>query len=321
MDGKEAIVLAVVFGVAIVTGLIIMIGRELGRNMRMDARMDMVREMAEFSAPRQDSSRDAGSRIGRTGRIAVRVISLLAPVGDKEREKLNGLLKGAGFGGDDALTGFLATKIVTAAVLGAATVLAAGAMGYAQTATILTGVMTLVMVMVGGITPEYVLRGRANERRARMNSVFPDALDLCVMCLESGLTFERALATVATEMRVINESLAEEFALIEAELRIGANRRVVLEQIRDRTRIDGMKTLAVVLMQSERFGTPLTQSMKNTATAEREERVTRALSQAERLPVLMTLPMMLFVVPGMLALIAGPAFLLALDAISGATGR
>ena len=153
-----------------------------------------------------------------------------------------------------------------------------------------------------------------------MAAALPDALDLMVMCLESGLTFERALATVADELEAIEPNLAAEFRLIEAELRLGANRRSVLQAFHARTEVEGLKDLATTLIQSERYGTPLTQSMKNIAAAERVERAARIAAQAERVPVLMTLPMLLFVVPGTMLLIAGPAFLTAIKALGSLGG-
>ena len=81
---------------------------------------------------------------------------------------------------------------------------------------------------------------------------------------------------------------------------------MVLQEIYRRTEIEGLRDLAMTLIQSERYGTPLTQSMKNIAANERTQRAARIEAQAERLPVLMTLPMLLFVVPGTMALVAGP---------------
>ena len=160
---------------------------------------------------------------------------------------------------------------------------------------------------------------RKARRAQRMGAALPDALDLTVMGLESGLTFERTLATVAGELEPIERNLAAEFRMMEAELRVGADRRAVLEGFRQRTDVEGLRDLAMTLMQSERYGTPLTQSMKNIAANERAQRAARIETAAQRLPVLMTLPMLFFVVPGTMCLVAGPAFLSAIQAL-GALG-
>jgi tight adherence protein C len=171
--------------------------------------------------------------------------------------------------------------------------------------------------VIGGIVPEYGLRSLVNRRRRRMSAALPDALDLMTMCLESGLTFERALATVADELSPIEPDLAVEFRQIEAELRVGADRRSVLQAYHGRTEIEGLRDFAMSLIQGDRYGTPLAQSMKNIAAGERGQRAARIEAWAGRLPVLMSLPMLLLVIPGTLLLIAGPAFMVAMQALGG----
>ena len=112
-----------------------------------------------------------------------------------------------------------------------------------------------------------MLRALVARRTRNMAGALPDALDLTVMCLESGLTFERALITVAEELKPIEPSLAAELRMMEAELRLGSDRRMVLQEFYRRTEIEGLRDLAMTLIQSERYGTPLTQSMKNIAVS------------------------------------------------------
>ena len=154
-----------------------------------------------------------------------------------------------------------------------------------------------------------------------MAGALPDALDLMVMCLESGLTFERGILTVAEELMPIERNLAGELRLMEAELRVGGDRRAVLQEFHRRTEVEGLRDLAMTLLQAERYGTPLTQSMRNIAANERTQRAARVEARAERLPVLMTLPMLLFVVPGTMCLVAGPAFLTAIEALGAMGGQ
>ena len=292
--------------------------REIRHILDFDRRLRVPRARALAFAPR---ARDHG-RSGRSGAGAralglalLRATSVLAPVGAGEREKLAAMLRGAGFGQRDALSYFLSAKIGTGAVLAAgAGYLVAGSEMLGQYG-LLVAFGALAGLVVGGVVPEYGLRAVAARRLRRMSAALPDALDLMVMCLESGLTFERALATVADELEAIEPNLAAEFRLIEAELRLGANRRAVLQEFHARTEVEGLKDLATTLIQSERYGTPLTQSMKNIAQSERVQRAARIAAQAERVPVLMTLPMLLFVVPGTMLLIAGPAFLTAIKAL------
>ena len=138
---------------------------------------------------------------------------------------------------------------------------------------------------------------------------------MMVMCLEAGLTAERGMLTVAETLQPIDPGLAGEFRQIEVELRLGSDKRAVLTEYYRRTEIDGLRDFAMALIQGERYGTPLSQSMKSIAADQRLQKATRIQTQAERLPVLMTLPMLLLVVPGTMLLVAGPAVMSAMSSL------
>ena len=307
----------------LLAGLALIIFREAQRTLAFDRRLSTPRRQAiAFGLWSERRERRGGG--GRSSRAfglgLLKAASMLAPVGAAEREKLAQMIRLAGFGQRDALSIFLSLKLAFAAVSSAgAGVWAAGSEIVSQYG-FLVALAALAGFVVGGIAPEYGLRALIARRSRRMAVALPDALDLMVMCLESGLTFERALATVAQELKPIEPSLAGELRLMEAELRLGSDRRTVLQEFHRRTEVDGLRDLAMTLIQSERYGTPLTQSMKNIAANERTQRAARIEAQAERLPVLMTLPMLLFVVPGTMALVAGPAFLTAINALGSLGG-
>ena len=311
--------------VALLGGLAVVVYRETQRTLAFDRRLDVPRRLALAAGlgPSRPGRRtgNRGGDFGRLGRALVRAGSLLAPVGAAEREKLAGLLRIAGFGQRDALSGFLSVKFGTALAAGAGAGIQAAGSALLGAYGVLVALAALAGFVVGGVIPEYVLRARIAQRARRMGAALPDALDLMVMGLESGLTFERTLATVAGELEPIEANLAAEFRLMEAELRVGADRRSVLEAFQQRTAVEGLRDLAMTLIQSERFGTPLTQSMKNIAANERTQRAARIETAAQRLPVLMTLPMLMFVVPGTMCLVAGPAFLTAIEALGALGGQ
>ncbi|MCY4453791.1 MAG: type II secretion system F family protein [Immundisolibacterales bacterium] len=295
--------------------------RETRRIVAFDRRLGVPRERALASRRRIEARGHSEPGVARDFGLAIlKGTSVLAPVGADERAKLSRLLRAAGFEQRDALSYFLSVKLGAGALVGAI----AGFLGAESELVggypILIAFAAMVGLVIGGILPEYGLRALAGKRLQRMSSALPDALDLMVMCLESGLTFERALTTVSEELMVIEPGLAAEFRLVEAELRLGASRREVLLEFHERTQVEGLKNLAMTLIQSERFGTPLTQSMKNIATGERVQRAASIAARAERLPVLMTLPMLIFVVPGTMLLVAGPAFLTAMNALGNLGG-
>ena len=302
--------------------LAIRVFREIRGILAFDERLGVPRGWALKFAPRAREWRRPGRTQGlrALGLALLKAASVLAPVGAGEREKLAAMLRTAGFGQRDALSYFLSAKIGAGAALAAAAGYLAAGSGTFGGHGVLVALLAVAGLVVGGLVPEYAIRARAARRLRAMGAALPDALDLMVMCLESGLTFERALATVADELAPIEPNLASEFRLIEAELRLGASRRAVLEEFHARTEVEGLKDLATTLIQSERYGTPLTQSMKNIAQAERVQRAARIAAQMERLPVLMTLPMLLLVMPGTMLLIAGPAFLSALRSLGSLGG-
>ena len=303
----------------------LLVFRELQSALDFDRRLGATRAQAMFFGlwPEHRVQRAGeGRREARAlGLALIRIGSVLVPVGAGEREKLATMLLQAGFAQRDALSYFLSAKLAAAASLGAITGFQAAGSEMVGAHTFLVAFVTLAGLIFGGILPEYAIRALVARRQRRMARALPDALDLMVMCLESGLTFERGLITVANELTPIEANLAAEFRQMEAELRVGSDRRAVLEEFFRRTEIDGLRDMAMTLIQSERFGTPLTQAMKNISASERTQRAAQVAARTARLPVLMTFPMLLFVVPGTLLLVAGPAFLTAIEAIGAIGGQ
>jgi len=310
--------------VVLLAGLFVFIYREGRRILVLDRRLAVPRRRAQalgVRPRRRERGREGlGGEARALGLALVKTGSILAPVGAAEREKLAQMIRQAGFAHADALSLFLSVKLGGALACGTAAALWATGSELIGEHVFLVAFSGLAGLIIGSIVPEYVLRALVARRTRNMSGALPDALDLIVMCLESGLTFERALVTVAEELRPIEASLAGELRMIEAELRLGSDRRMVLQEFHRRTEIEGLRDLAMTLIQSERYGTPLTQSMRNIAANERTQRALRIAARAERLPVLLTLPMLLFVVPGTMALVAGPAFLTAIAALRSLGG-
>ena len=202
------------------------------------------------------------------------IASMLVPVGAAERAKLRQLLTKAGFPQPDALSVFMTVKLV--AFLAGGSLLGLQA-ARGQWLGDYTSIPVLILVglagaVIGGLAPETGLRQLCSRRHQQMVSALPDALDLMTLCLESGLTFDRALSRVAAELRSLAPDLAQELALVEAELRLGGDRKTVLTALYTRTEIEGLRDMATTIVQGERYGTPLAQSMRNIAHGERTRR-------------------------------------------------
>ena len=313
---------AIATGVVLLVLLVWLANRSLRRAVEFDRRLDVPRAVL-IATQRQHQGgggEDTRSLLQNLGSAFVKVAAVVVPIGAGEREKISRLLRDAGFGHPDALPRYLAVKVTLG--LGAAAAVWVGVRGVEQ---LEGGLLIPIMgafgaFVAGGIVSERGVKWLADRRTVRMSSALPDALDLIVMCREAGLTFERALETVASEFESVEPHLAREFTLFEKELQVGGARRHAVTAFAERTPVEGIKSLAFVLMQSDRYGTPLTESLTNIAGNERAQRAARVAEQAERLPVLMTLPMLLFVVPGTMLLVAGPAFLSALKALGSIGG-
>ena len=321
LSGMLPLTGAILAGITILA-LAPLIFRETRRARTIDRRLAAVRGQAATSAPAVESftRRDRRPPFRVFGLALLRCLSMVVPVGAAEREKLAVMLRKGGFAQQETLSVFLSIKLAVALALAAALALVVAGMESLGKEIYAIGLAALVGFVVGGMLPEYVLRARVSRRLGKMQGALPDALDMMVMCLETGLTVERGIITVAEELMPIEPNLAKEFQQIEAEIRLGSDRRAVLEEYYERTDINGLGDFAMALIQSDRYGTPLSQSMKSIASDERLQKAARVAAQAERLPVLMTLPMLVFVVPGTMALVAGPAFLSAMSALKGFSG-
>ncbi len=248
---------AIVTGLALLVLLVWLANRSLRRAVEFDRRLDVPRAVLSATQRhhQEGGQEDARSMLQNVDRSFVAVASVIAPIGAGEREKLSRLLRDAGFGHEDALPRYLAVK----GILGLAA--AAAWMGMQGIEQLEGGILIPALgafgaFIAGGIASERGVKWFANRRSLRMSSALPDALDLIVMCREAGLTFERALETVAGEFESVEPHLAWEFALFEKELQAGGARRHAVNAFADRTPVEGIRSLAFVLMQSDRYGNP-----------------------------------------------------------------
>ena len=323
--GQEAafwLLPALATGLGLLVLLVWLANRSLRRAVEFDRRLEVPRAvLIATQRHHQGGGReDARNLLQNVGGAFVAVASVIAPIGAGEREKLSRLLRDAGFGHPDTLPRYLAVKATLGLAAAAATWMGIQGIDELEGGLLIPAMGAFGAFVAGGIASERGVKWLADRRTVRMSSALPDALDLIVMCREAGLTFERALETVGSEFESMEPHLAREFILFEKELQVGGARRHAVTAFAERTPVEGIKSLAFVLMQSDRYGTPLTESLAHIAANERAQRAARVVEQAERLPVLMTLPMLLFVVPGTMLLVAGPAFLSALNALGSLGG-
>jgi tight adherence protein C len=165
----------------------------------------------------------------------------------------------------------------------------------------------------GWILPVFVISHLMKKRIKAIVSGLPNALDLLVVCVEAGLSLEDGLQRVARELRESQPALAEELAVTWAEASILPDRTQALVNLSDRIGNPTVRTVVGMMSQSLRFGTPLGQSLRVGATEMRNDQMTKLEERASRLPALMTIPVMLFIMPTIFLIVGGPAALRLMD--------
>jgi tight adherence protein C len=155
--------------------------------------------------------------------------------------------------------------------------------------------------------PNWIIRARCQRRQEAVRHYLPDALDLLEICVSAGLGLDAAWNSVADELRPVCPVLADEMALTNLELHLGAPRSEALRSMADRTGAEEISSLAGALVQSDRFGTSVSDMLRTFASAMREIRSTKAEEAAEKMAVKLLFPMVVFIFPAVLLVVAGPA--------------
>lgn len=163
--------------------------------------------------------------------------------------------------------------------------------------------------LFGFFSPDIFISNMIQKRQESIMRAFPDALDLMLICVESGMSIEPAFTKVAVEIGPQSPELAEELALTTAELSYLPERSQAFENLAKRCGHPGVKAIAAALNQAEHYGTPLGQALRVTAQENREMRMTEAEKKAAALPAKLTVPMILFFLPCLFVVILGPAIM------------
>jgi tight adherence protein C len=173
---------------------------------------------------------------------------------------------------------------------------------------------------VGYMAPSTVLKNITSRRVAKMQKGLPDALDLMVICAEAGLSLDATLNRISRELEASWPELAEEFGITAAELTFLPDRRLAFDNLNTRTNMPSIRGVVNTLLQTAKFGTPLAHSLRVLAAEFRDARMIRAEEKAARLPALLTVPLILFILPTLFIVLLGPAALGIIDTFSGNKG-
>jgi tight adherence protein C len=222
-------------------------------------------------------------------------------------ETMRSLLVQAGYRGEGPYVVFLFFRMVAPVVMLAATafyVFVLLKLDYPWTVNV--GIC-IAATYFGIYLPNLFVRNKISRRQASINRAFPDVLDLMLICVESGMSLEATFQRVSQEIGAQSIALAEELTLATAEMSYLSDRRLAFENLAKRVPLDGIKSLCLALQQSEKFGTPLAQTLRVIAQENRDQRMTAAEKKAAALPPQLTVPMILFFLPVLFVVILGPA--------------
>jgi tight adherence protein C len=223
---------------------------------------------------------------------------------DLEKNKLKLKLTNAGFRSDAAPMLFQGLRIVCIALFLLPT---AGVMLYFSGFTQKALIYILLLGGVGFYLPQVALWLLVSARKKQIFLSLPDALDLLVVCVESGLGLDAALRKVTDEMKNHAKVICEEFALANLQLQMGRTRREVLHDLGVRTGVDDMKALAAILIQADRFGSSIAQALRVQSDSMRVRRRQIAEEKAAKTAVQLIFPLVLFIFPSIFVVLVGPA--------------
>jgi len=245
-----------------------------------------------------------------------KVVDRLNLLRSDQANKISLKLMRAGWRSKDAIIRYLFSKLALPFAFGGMTVLLLHGLDLYNLDTTQKLAVTLVSVLVGAYAPDMYIRNAANKRREKIRKSLPDALDLMVICAEAGLSLDATLMRVSQEMEQAAPELADELSLTGLELGFLSDRRKAMQNLASRVDLSAVRGVANTLMQAERYGTPLAQSLRVMAGESRQERVMKAEEKAARLPALLTVPMIIFILPPLFIVLLGRAILKTVDVFS-----
>ena len=278
---------------------------------KLEKRMKMVGDEREQIRRRE---RAKGAQVSMRGTLRVEPKAYMKSIVERYQlqrwlatDTAKRKLMQAGYRGQGAETAFLFFRLIVpvASVIGALFYL------FVLEAFDVSYLMRLGLVIgaayAGIKAPELFLVNAAKKRQTEVRKAWPDALDLTLICVESGMAIEHAFRRVSTEIATSSVVLAEELALMTAEMSFLPDRRQAYENLVLRTGLDAVKAVATALVQAERYGTPIGQALRVLAQESRDNRMTDAEKKAAGLPPKLTVPMILFFLPVLFVVIITPA--------------
>lgn len=270
------------------------------RARRLRRRQDELR--AGMLSTRRQTQHKAAA-VGLMRRVTQRLNLLKTKTGTKTIERLSQ----AGWRSKDALVVFLFMKLVLPFVFTAGTFFLFNVMQLVELDGTMSMLVPIAGLGLGAYAPEIFVKNAIGKRQKLIREGLPDAIDLLVICAEAGLSLDAALNRVSHEVQRASPEIADEVGLTAVELGFLPERRQALDNLLKRCPLPAVRGIVNTLLQTEKYGTPLANALRVLAAEYREERMLRAEAKAARLPALLTVPMIVFIMPSLFIVIIGPA--------------
>lgn len=218
------------------------------------------------------------------------------------------MLVQAGIRSKDAAIAVIFARMIMPLVIGGGVIIAVYGFGWKADYTPFKRFMLIAVSLIGSYkAPDLFIGNKVKKRTDAIRKGLPDALDLLVICAEAGLTVDAAFHRVAKELGKAYPELGDEFALTAIELGFLTERRQAFENFANRVKLDAVKGVVTTMIQTEKYGTPLASALRVLSAEFRNDRMMRAEEKAARLPAIMTVPLILFILPVLFVVILGPA--------------
>jgi len=281
------------------------------------AKDPMVRRVKALNERREQlkagivASTNRRKRLTNKNQAADRVRSILGSfkmLQDDQIKKTQIRLMQAGIRAKDLAFFIIFARFVLPVVLGIGAVVLIYVVDYFPDWSALRQYMTVAGVLVGSYkAPDIWLKNKVTKRSHAVRKGLPDALDLLVICAEAGLTVDAAFGRVSKELGKAYPELGDEFGLTAIELGFLNERRMAFTNLAERVDLDAVRGVVTTMIQTEKYGTPLASALRVLSAEFRNERMMRAEEKAARLPAIMTVPLILFILPTLFVVILGPA--------------
>ncbi len=245
-----------------------------------------------------------------------RIVAKLKLLRTEQAERIAEKLAQAGWRSPDAVVVFLFVKTALPVALAVIAILYLYLLGDREVE--ITGILAMALgcVIAGYYLPEIYVKNAKNKRREALRKGLPDALDLMVICAEAGQSLDAILERTSREMVVAFPELADELGLTAVEISFLPERKLALENLIKRVDQPDIRAVVNTLAQTEKYGTPLAQSLRVLAAEFRDQRLMRAEEKAARLPATMTVPLVIFILPALFVVLIGPAIVDVIDQLS-----